>query len=77
MQVGSTYIEDWDSDMYPDFVTEGTGDQQAIMGAICTVKQAFFDGVDCVGGDDTATGTVGPRFLFFFGLLKLWSWRVP
>lgn len=28
------------------------------MGAICAVKKAAFDGVDCVGGDDTATGTV-------------------
>ena len=28
------------------------------MGAICAVKKASYDGVDCVGEDDTATGTV-------------------
>ncbi|CAM9987865.1 unnamed protein product, partial [Hapterophycus canaliculatus] len=56
--VGTTYNEDWDSYMYPDFVGEGTGDQKAIMAAICAVKKASFDGVDCVGGDDAATGTV-------------------
>lgn len=28
------------------------------MGAICGIKQASFDGVDCVGEDDAATGTV-------------------
>ena len=28
------------------------------MGAICSVKKASFDGVDCVGEDPTATGTV-------------------
>ncbi|CAM9695160.1 unnamed protein product [Ectocarpus sp. 6 AP-2014] len=56
--VGSTYVESWRSDRYPDFVAEGTGDQKAIMGAICAVKKASFDGVDCVGGDDAATGEV-------------------
>ncbi|CAM9878861.1 unnamed protein product [Ectocarpus sp. 12 AP-2014] len=56
--VGSTYITEWNSDRYPDFVAEGTGDQKAIMGAICAVKKASFDGVDCVGGDDAATGEV-------------------
>lgn len=62
MQVGSTFIERWTSqtDRYPDFVAEGTGDQKTIMEAICTVKKASFDGVDCVGGDDSATGTVRP-----------------
>lgn len=63
MQVGSTFIERWTqlTDRYPDFVAEGTGDQKTIMEAICAVKKASFDGVDCVGGDDTATGTVrGP-----------------
>lgn len=61
-QVGSTYIDSWDGDMYPDFVAEGTGDQKAIMAAICAVKKASFDGVDCVGGDDAATGTVRGRW---------------
>ncbi|CAM9160508.1 unnamed protein product [Ectocarpus sp. 4 AP-2014] len=58
--VGSTFIERWTrlTDRYPDFVAEGTGDQKTIMEAICTVKKASFDGVDCVGGDDAATGTV-------------------
>ncbi|CAM9345645.1 unnamed protein product [Scytosiphon promiscuus] len=58
LYVGSTYIDSWEGDMYPDFVAEGTGDQQAIMAAICAVKKASFDGVDCIGGDDAATGTV-------------------
>ncbi|CAM9252697.1 unnamed protein product, partial [Ectocarpus sp. 12 AP-2014] len=58
LYVGSTYITEWNSDRYPDFVAEGTGDQKAIMGAICAVKKAAFDGVDCVGGDDAATGEV-------------------
>lgn len=39
-------------------MAEGTGDQKAIMGAICAVKKAYFDGVGCVSGDDAATGTV-------------------
>ncbi|CAM9688722.1 unnamed protein product [Scytosiphon promiscuus] len=58
--VGSTLIERWTSltDRYPDFVAEGTGDQKVIMEAICAVKKASFDGVDCVGGDDAATGSV-------------------
>ena len=51
-------IEYWDGDGYPEFVAEGTGDQHAINGAICAVKKATYDGTDCVGGDDTATGTV-------------------
>ena len=51
-------IEYWEGDAYPDFVAEGTGDQHAINGAICAVKKATYDGTDCVGGDDTATGTV-------------------
>lgn len=57
-QVGSTNLEDWGTRVYPDFVATGSGDQKAIMAAICAVKKASFDGVDCVGGDDTATGTV-------------------
>eukprot|EP00752_Nemacystus_decipiens_P014959 g13318.t1 len=60
--VGSTWLEDWGSTRYPDFVAEGSGDQKAIMGAICAVKKASFDGVDCVGGDDSATGTVEINF---------------
>ena len=57
-KVGSTRIEYWGGDPYPDFVAEGTGDQHAINAAICAVKKATYDGVDCVGGDDAATGTV-------------------
>ncbi|CAM9670498.1 unnamed protein product [Ascophyllum nodosum] len=56
--VGSVRIEEWSGTLYPDFVGEGRSDQEAIMGAICAVKKASFDGVDCVGEDDTATGTV-------------------
>eukprot|EP00752_Nemacystus_decipiens_P007213 g6456.t1 len=58
--VGSTFIEYWNeqTDRYPDYVAEGTGDQKTIMEAICAVKKASFDGVDCVGGDDSATGRV-------------------
>lgn len=52
-------MEDWESQRYPDFVTTGTGDQRAIMEAICAAKKTSFDGVDCVGeGDETATGMV-------------------
>lgn len=43
---------------YPDFITEGSGDQRAIMEAICAVKKAAFDGLDCEGEVPTATGTV-------------------
>ncbi|CAM9369501.1 unnamed protein product, partial [Sphacelaria rigidula] len=56
--VGSTFITRWYSDRYPDFVAEGKSDQKAIMSAICAVKKASFDGVDCVGEDPDATGTV-------------------
>lgn len=52
-------IESWEGDDYPDFVTEGTADQHAINEAICAVKKASYDGVDCAGGDDTATGPTG------------------
>eukprot|EP00752_Nemacystus_decipiens_P013409 g11873.t1 len=59
LHVGSTRVEDWDYQRYPDFVALGTGDQRSIMEAICTVKKTSFDGVDCAGeGDETATGTV-------------------
>ncbi|CAM9688931.1 unnamed protein product, partial [Scytosiphon promiscuus] len=60
LYVGSAAIEGWSrlTDRYPDFVAAGTGDQKAIMGAICQLKKASFDGVDCVGGDDAATGTI-------------------
>ncbi|CAM9933566.1 unnamed protein product [Pylaiella littoralis] len=60
--VGTTRIQYWGGFAYPDFVGEGTGDQKAIMGAICAVKKASFDGVDCVGGVDTATGLVDLAF---------------
>ena len=57
--MGSSRIQWWDGDKrYPDSVAEGTGDQRAINAAICAAKKASFDGGDCVGGDDTATGTV-------------------
>ena len=56
--MGSAHIEEWYVAFYPDFVGKGTSDQEAIMGAICAVKKASFDGVDCVGEDPTATGTV-------------------
>ena len=71
--MGSAHIEEWYGAFYPDFVGKGTSDQEAIMGAICAVKKASFDGVDCVGEDPTATGTVkkcvefawrNPGFLF-------------
>ena len=57
-QVASTNLEEWGTPTYPDFVAMGSGDQKAIMGAICAVKKASFDGVDCIGGDESATGTV-------------------
>ena len=57
-QVGSTRIEYWPRGPYPDFVAEGTSDQHVLNAAICAVKKATYDGVDCVGGDDAATGTV-------------------
>ncbi|CAM9648998.1 unnamed protein product [Ascophyllum nodosum] len=56
--VVSTFIEPWDNALYPDFVAERSGDQAAIMEAICAAKKASFDGVDCVGEDTAATGTV-------------------
>ncbi|CAN0452754.1 unnamed protein product [Pylaiella littoralis] len=56
--VGTTRIQYWGGFAYPDFVGEGTGDQKAIMGAICAVKKASFDGVDCVGGEEATTGKV-------------------
>eukprot|EP00903_Cladosiphon_okamuranus_P018634 g17151.t1 len=58
LHVGSRNIRRWNTNQYPDFVALGSSDQLTIMEAICTVKQASFDGVDCVGGDDAATGTV-------------------
>ena len=39
-------------------MAEGTSDQHVLNAAICAVKKATYDGVDCVGGDDAATGTV-------------------
>ena len=59
----------WYGSLYPDFVGEGTGDQEAIMGAICAVKKASFDGVDCVDEDAEATGTVN--------LLRHFTWTNP
>ena len=56
--MGTTLIEDWTSERFPDFVSDGTGDQKAINAAICAVKKADYDGTDCVGGDEAATGTV-------------------
>ena len=60
-------IEYWEGDAYPDFVAEGTGDQSAINAAICAVKMASYNSIDCVGADDTATGTVRQ-----FGFVVLW-----
>ncbi|CBJ31644.1 hypothetical protein Esi_0270_0027 [Ectocarpus siliculosus] len=56
--VGSTFIEFWSGNGLPDFVGTGSGDQNAINGAICAVKKGTFDGVDCIDMDETATGTV-------------------
>ena len=67
-KVGSAMIEDWSGDAYPDFVAEGTGDQHTINAAICAVKKATYDGADCVGGDDSATGTV--RLFSCWGLKR-------
>eukprot|EP00752_Nemacystus_decipiens_P014961 g13320.t1 len=64
--VGSTMIEYWEGDAYPDFVAEGTGDQHAINAAICAVKKAGYNGAECVGGDGTATGTVVLSFGAWF-----------
>ncbi|CAN0221506.1 unnamed protein product [Pylaiella littoralis] len=55
--VGSTFIERWETDRYPDFVAVGSSDQETIMEAICFVKGDTLEGVDCVGGDESATGT--------------------
>lgn len=61
--MASTRIEYWEGDPYPDFVGEGTSDQHAINAAICAAKKGSYDGSDCVGMDNAATGTVS---LFFF-----------
>lgn len=58
LQVSSTFTYRWNTAQYPDFVALGSSDQMTIMEAICTVKEASFDGVDCVGENDAATGTV-------------------
>ena len=70
VQVGSPRIEGWYGQLYPDFVGEGRSDQETIMGAICAVKKASFDGVDCVGGDAEATGTVKQTRCFANHLLS-------
>lgn len=55
-------IEEWRGPRFPDFVGDGIADQEAIMGAICAVKEAEFDGVKCVGVNPDATGEVSsPR----------------
>ncbi len=54
----------WPGDGYPDFVAQGTGDQHTINAAICAVKKGTYDGSDCVGMDETATGTVRLMVLF-------------
>ena len=56
--MASPRIEEWSGSLYPDFVGEGRNDQEAIMGAICALKKASFNGVDCVGEDAEANGTV-------------------
>lgn len=65
--MGSTFIERWSGDGYPDFVGEGTGDQHTINAAICALKKGSYDGVDCVDMDDSATGTVRPLGLVLRG----------
>lgn len=57
-KIGSAAVNDWSGHRYPEFIAEGSGDQKAIMGAICKIKDATFDGVNCVGGDPDATGEV-------------------
>ena len=71
VQVGSSRIEYWNSPLYPDAVGDGRSDQEAIMGAICAVKKATFDGVDCVDEDAEATGTVRQTCSLAFCLLPL------
>lgn len=65
--MGSTFIERWETDRYPDFVAVGSSDQKTIMEAICFVKGDTLEGVDCVGGDESATGTVSPFSLVAHG----------
>ncbi len=57
-------MNSWPGDGPPDFVAPGTGDQHTINAAICTVKKGTYDGSDCIGMDETATGTV--RLVFSF-----------
>lgn len=53
-QVGFTYIAEWSSTTYPDSMTEGSGDQEAIMTVICSVKQDSFDSLDCIGENEVS-----------------------
>lgn len=47
----STTIEEWD--VVPDYIGDGSGDQEEIMQAICDGIGEGFDGADC---DGVATG---------------------
>ena len=47
----STTIEEWD--VVPDYIGDGSGDQEEIMQAICDGIGEGFDGTDC---DGVATG---------------------
>lgn len=57
-QIGSTASVHWHRYQYPDFVMGGSSDQKVIMEAICKVKKATFDGMNCIDGDPDATGKV-------------------
>lgn len=52
VQVVSTTIEEWN--VVPDYIGNGSGDQQEIMTAICDSIKEGFDGWDC---DGVATGS--------------------
>eukprot|EP00752_Nemacystus_decipiens_P014960 g13319.t1 len=64
--VASTLILEWPGIGLPDFIGEGSGDQVAINGAICSTKKGSFDGTACVGMDEAATGTVALALGEFF-----------
>ena len=47
----STTIEEWN--LVPDYIGDGSGDQEEIMQAVCDGIGESFDGTDC---DGVATG---------------------
>lgn len=76
-QVGSTATDNWALiDQYPDFIAEGSSDQKTIMEAICTVKKATFDGVNCVGGDPDASGEVSSCEQSWRASHPTWVWEI-